>query len=359
VPLVVHVVGTRPDFMKVAPAMRALAAHRAEQRLVHAGRDEGLAPDASFDGLSLPAPDFRLEVASSTAAEETARVMLAFEQTLSQLPRPDWVLVPGDGNSTLAAALVASKLGLRVAHLEAGLRGRDRGMPEEPNRVASDHLSDLLLTPSADADENLAREGIPAERVVRVGSARIDTLLAALPRARERAVPEQLGLEDGGYAVVTLRRTSSLEEPATLARLLGALRDLARELPVVFPVHPRTRARLASPDLAGALSSLRLEEPFGYVDFLSLLAEARLVLTDSGGLQEESTALGVPCLTLRDHADRPATVTEGTNVVVGADPGRILVAARRALRGEVERRCPELWDGRTGERVARALLERP
>ena len=358
-PLVFHVVGARPNFMKVAPVMRALAARGVEQRLVHTGQHyDARMSDVFFEDLSLPAPDFHLGVGSGSHAEQTAKVMLAFEQTVSQLPRPDWVLVPGDVNSTLAAALVATKLGLRVAHLEAGLRSGDRSMPEEVNRVATDHVSDLLLTPSADADENLAREGIPAERIVRVGNVMIDSLLAALPLARERAVPEQLGLDDGGYAVVTLHRPSNVDDPATLRRLLGALGDLARELPVVFPVHPRTRARLASPDLAGAAGALRLEEPFGYVDFLSLLAEARLVLTDSGGLQEESTVLGIPCLTLRENTERPVTVSEGTNVVVGTDPKRILDAASQALRGRFQRRCPELWDGSAGERVAQALLDR-
>jgi UDP-N-acetylglucosamine 2-epimerase (non-hydrolysing) len=359
VPLVVHVVGARPNFMKVAPVMRALTRRGAAQKLVHTGQHyDARMSDVFFEDLSLPAPDFHLGVGSGTHAEQTAKVMLAFERALSELPRPDWVLVPGDVNSTLAAALVAAKVGLRVAHLEAGLRSRDRRMPEELNRVATDHLSDLCLTPSAEADENLLREGIPAERIARVGNVMIDSLLAALPLARERAVPEQLELEDGEYAVVTLHRPSNVDDPAMLARLLGALADLARELPVVFPVHPRTRARLADPALGGAAAALRLEEPFGYVDFLSLLAEARLVLTDSGGLQEESTVLGIPCLTLRETTERPITVTEGTNEVVGTDPARILEAASRALRGEFPRRCPELWDGRAGERVAQALLER-
>ena len=358
-PLVVHVVGARPNFMKVAPAMRALAQRGVAQKLVHTGQhyDERMS-DVFFEDLSLPTPDFHLGVGSGSHAQQTAKVMLAFEETLSQLPRPDWVVVPGDVNSTLATALVAAKLGLRVAHLEAGLRSRDRRMPEELNRILTDHLSDLLLTPSPDADENLAREGIPPERVVRVGNVMIDSLLAALPLARERAVPEQLGLEDGGYAVVTLHRPSNVDDPATLGRILGALRDLARELPVVFPVHPRTRSRLASPELAAAAAALRLEEPFGYVDFLSLLAAARLVLTDSGGLQEESTVLGIPCLTLRETTERPITVSEGTNAVVGTEPARILDAARKALRGAYRRGCPELWDGRAGERVAKALVER-
>jgi UDP-N-acetylglucosamine 2-epimerase (non-hydrolysing) len=228
-------------------------------------------------------------------------------------------------------------------------------MPEEVNRVVADHLSDLLLTPSADADENLRREGIAGERVVRVGNLMIDTLLAHLPRARSLPVPERLGLSRGAYAVVTLHRPSNVDDPAVLRPLLGALARIARELPVVFPVHPRTRATLASPELAGAAAALRLVEPQGYLEFLSLTSSARLVLTDSGGLQEETTALGVPCLTLREGTERPITVSEGTNEVVGTDPDRIVAAALRALDGGRQARCPALWDGAAADRAAEAI----
>jgi UDP-N-acetylglucosamine 2-epimerase (non-hydrolysing) len=358
-PLVVHVVGARPNFVKIAPVVRALAARGTEQRLVHTGQhDDPRMSDVFFRDLGLREPEAHLGVGSGSHAEQTARVMLALEEALSGMPAPDWVLVPGDVNSTLAAALVAAKRGLRVAHLEAGLRGGERGMPEELNRIATDHVSDLLLTPSSDADANLAREGIPPGRIALVGNVMIDSLLAALPRARERAVPEQLGLEPGGYAIATLHRPSNVDDPATLARLLSAMARLARELPVVFAVHPRTRARLASPELAAAASALRIEEPFGYLDFVSLLCGARLVLTDSGGLQEETTALGIPCLTLRESTERPITVTEGTNQVAGTDPERIRDGALRALHVPTPPRCPELWDGRAGPRVADALLAR-
>ena len=358
-PLVVHVVGARPNFMKVAPVMRALARCGAQQRLIHTGQHYGARmSDVFFEDLALPEPDVHLGVGSGTHAEQTARVMLAFERALGELSSPDWVLVPGDVNSTLAAALAAAKLRLRVAHLEAGLRSFDRSMPEELNRIATDHVADLLLTSSGDADANLAREGIAPDRVVRVGNVMIDSLLAALPRARERALPARLGLAPRRYALVTLHRASNVDDAATLARILAALAAVARELPVVFPVHPRTRARLDAPDVARATSALRLLEPLGYLDFLSLTAEARLVLTDSGGLQEETTALGVPCLTLRENTERPITVDKGTNEIVGTDPERIVAAARRALGRAPSSRCPDLWDGNAGERVAEALLAR-
>jgi UDP-N-acetylglucosamine 2-epimerase (non-hydrolysing) len=356
--LVLHVVGARPNFMKVAPLMAALARRGVSRRLVHTGQhfDERMS-GVFFEELGLPRPDEDLGVGSGSHGEQTGRVMIAFERALLAGPRPDVVVVPGDVNSTVAAALVAAKLGIPVAHLEAGLRSRDRAMPEELNRIVTDHLSDLLLTPSADADRNLAREGIPPGRIARVGNLMIDTLRAHLPRARALCVPAAMGLPPGGYAVVTLHRPSNVDDPAALAPLLGALAELAAALPVVFPVHPRTRARLAEPALAGAAAALRLVEPLGYLEFLSLTSAARLVLTDSGGLQEESTALGVPCLTLRENTERPVTVEEGTNEVVGVDPGRILGAARRILAGGGKRgRIPALWDGEAGERAADAIV---
>jgi UDP-N-acetylglucosamine 2-epimerase (non-hydrolysing) len=358
--LVVHVVGARPNFMKVAPVMRALAARGAEQKLVHTGQHYDVKmSDVFFQDLGLREPDVHLGIGSGPHGEQTGRIMIAFERALAELPRPDWVMVPGDVNSTVAAALVAVKLGVRVAHLEAGLRSHDRAMPEEHNRVATDHLADLLLTPSSDADRNLAREGIPPERIVCVGNVMIDSLVASLPAARARRIPEQLGLSPGSYAVITLHRPSNVDDPATLERLLGALAEIAAEIPVVFPVHPRTRARLAEPRLAAAASRLRLVEPFGYLDFLSLTSSARLVLTDSGGLQEETTALGIPCLTLRENTERPITVEEGTNEVVGTDAARIVGLAREVIAGRGKRgRAPALWEGKAGERVAEALLSR-
>ena len=344
--------------MKAAPVLAALARRGAPTLLVHTGQhfDERMS-GVFFEELGLPRPDAYLGVGAGTHAEQTGRVMIALEQALSELsPRPSAVVVPGDVNSTVAAALVASKLGIPVAHLEAGLRSFDRTMPEELNRVVTDHLSDLLLTPSPDADENLRAEGIPAARIARIGNVMIDTLLANLSRARAARVPERMGLAPGGYAVVTLHRPSNVDDPAVLARLLGALARIGRSLPVVFPVHPRTRARLSG-EAAAHAAALRLEEPLGYREFLSLTSAARLVLTDSGGLQEETTALGIPCLTLRENTERPITVEEGTNEVVGTDPARIVAAAERILAGGTKRgRRPEGWDGAAGERAADAIL---
>jgi UDP-N-acetylglucosamine 2-epimerase (non-hydrolysing) len=356
-PLVLHVVGARPNFMKTAPLVAALARRGAAQRLVHTGQhfDEKMS-GVFFEELGLPRPDADLGVGSGPHGEQTGRILIALERYVTAMsPPPSIVVVPGDVNSTLAAALVAAKLHVPVAHLEAGLRSFDRAMPEEVNRVVTDHVADLLLTPSADADENLLREGL-SDRAVLVGNLMIDTLRAHLPRARDRGVPRSLGLEPGRYAVVTLHRPSNVDDPGALLRLLGALGRIARELPVIFPVHPRTRARLEDPALAAAAAPLRLVEPQGYLDFLSLTSAARLVLTDSGGLQEESTALGVPCLTLRERTERPITVSEGTNEVVGTEPERIVSAALRALGEPRPPRCPALWDGRAGERAADAIL---
>jgi UDP-N-acetylglucosamine 2-epimerase (non-hydrolysing) len=275
------------------------------------------------------------------------------------------VLVVGDVNSTLACALVCSKLGVRVAHVEAGLRSRDRTMPEEINRLLTDQLSDLLLTPSADADENLRAEGIPRERIRLVGNVMIDSLFGQLRRAEESRVREELGVAGRDYAVLTLHRPSNVDDPQTFARILGVLEELSHKLPVIFPVHPRTRARITEFGLAEQTErarNLRLVEPLGYLDFLRLYSGARLVLTDSGGIQEETTALGIPCLTLRENTERPVTVEMGTNTIVGTDPEKIKRAAQTALADAPDRpagaRVPPLWDGRTADRILDALLEK-
>jgi UDP-N-acetylglucosamine 2-epimerase (non-hydrolysing) len=355
---VVNVVGARPNFMKIAPIVAELGRRprEFEQLLVHTGQhyDEAMS-DAFFEDLGIPRPDVNLEVGSGSHAEQTARIMLAFERVVVER-RPDWVVVVGDVNSTVAATLVAAKLGPRVAHVEAGLRSRDRRMPEEINRLATDALADLLLTPSRDADANLLAEGHPPEKIVFVGNVMIDTLLAHRERARASRVLDELGLEPGSYAALTLHRPSNVDDRATLEGIVGALERIAERLPVVFPVHPRTRARLAEFGLAFS-ERVRVVDPLGYLDFLRLYSESRLVLTDSGGIQEETTALGIPCLTLRENTERPVTVSEGTNQIVGTDPARILAAAEEILDGRrrFAGRVPELWDGKAAVRIVVAL----
>jgi UDP-N-acetylglucosamine 2-epimerase (non-hydrolysing) len=358
---ILNIVGARPNFMKMAPLIAALARRpgAAAQTLVHTGQHYDEAMSASFfRELGMPAPDINLEVGSGTHAEQTARVMLAFEPVLIE-QRPDWVVVVGDVNSTLACALVASKLNVKVAHVEAGLRSFDRAMPEELNRLLIDQLSELLLTPSADADANLLREGIAPEKIVRAGNVMIDTLFRQLERARASRVLTDLGLSPQSFGVVTLHRPANVDESETLRGILQALAEIARELPLVFPAHPRTQARLREFGLA-LPAGLQMIDPLGYHDFLRLWSNAKLVLTDSGGLQEETTALGIPCLTLRENTERPITLEQGTNQLVGREPERITQAALAILRGEVQvaGRVPELWDGKAAERIVDALLAR-
>lgn len=353
---ILSVVGARPNFMKIAPIVAEIGRRpNVRSALVHTGQhyDETMS-EAFFRELEIPAPDHNLGVGSGTHAEQTARVMLAFEPVLTA-ERPDWVIVVGDVNSTLACTLVAVKLGVRVAHVEAGLRSRDRRMPEEINRLATDAIADLLLTPSADADANLRREGVPEEKIRRVGNVMIDTLRRQLPFAAQSPILETFGLAPQRYAVVTLHRPSNVDDEPTLRGVFSSLAKLAKTLPVVFPVHPRTRQKLAGLRDLETPPGLRLCEPLGYRDFLRLWSAARLVLTDSGGLQEETTGLGVPCLTLRENTERPITVSEGTNRVVGVNPANIDAAIAETLAAPPVGRIPELWDGRTAERIVGAL----
>ena len=349
---VLHVTGARPNFMKVAPIMRALGTEPGvRQRLIHTGQhyDEAMA-QVFFRELEMPEPDRDLAVGSASHAVQTARVMIAFEPICLE-ERPDLVMVVGDVNSTMAAALVAAKLRIPVAHVEAGLRSFDRDMPEELNRLVTDQLADLLLTPSPDADENLIREGIDRARIHCVGNVMIDTLYRHLPDAPFSRVAATYGIEARRYAVLTLHRPSNVDDRETLTGILRAVRALAERMPVVFPVHPRTRGMLETPTLLTLLDGTQITEPLGYLDFLALTSNARLVLTDSGGLQEETTALGVPCLTLRENTERPITVSEGTNQLVGVDHAAILAGVDRALDGSIVARRPELWDGHTAERI--------
>jgi len=360
---VLHVVGARPNFMKVAPVMRGMAARegRFEQRLVHTGQHYDAAmSQVFFDELGITPPDDNLEVGSGSHAAQTAEIMLRFEPVIEAF-RPDWLVVVGDVNSTMAATLVAAKIGVRTAHVEAGLRSFDRGMPEEINRLVTDALADLLLTPSPDADLNLRNEGVPESRIRQVGNVMIDTLAANLERARERQAPRRFGLEPRRYVYVTLHRPSNVDTHESLAAIASCLLDVSRRAPVVFPVHPRTRQRLHDFGLLESLASARsvkLIEPVGYLDSIGLAEAAACVLTDSGGLQEETTFLRVPCLTLRPNTERPITISEGSNrlTTLAALRGDLEAALARRAAGE-EFPCPALWDGKASERVADALLQ--
>jgi UDP-N-acetylglucosamine 2-epimerase (non-hydrolysing) len=359
---VLHIVGARPNFMKVAPIHRAISERGVlQQCLVHTGQHYDVKmSDVFFTDLGMPAPDIHLGIGSGSHAEQTAKVMLELEKVfLSQ--KPDLVSVVGDVNSTLSAALVAVKMHIPIAHVEAGLRTFDNRMPEEVNRILTDRISDLLLTPSADADANLIREGLEPSRIRLVGNVMIDSLLGARDKALKLSTLKDLGLSPRAYAVCTLHRASNVDDPKVLSGLLSALAHVAQRLPVVFPVHPRTRKRLADLGLGPTLErtpGLRLVEPMGYLEFLALTSQARLVFTDSGGLQEETTVLGIPCLTVRENTERPITVDVGTNLVVGTDPVRIQQAADRIIDGhEKKGRVPDYWDGRSGERIARVYEE--
>jgi len=347
------VAGARPNLIKIKPVIDGLESHGATTTFVHTGQHYDDAMSGVFlADLGLRAPERSLGVGSGSHAEQTARVMVGFEPLVAEL-HPDVVVVVGDVNSTLGCALVAAKAGVRVAHVEAGLRSRDWSMPEEVNRVVTDRVSDDLFAPSADAVDNLRAEGFRSDQIHLVGNVMVDSLLANLGRATTRGTLERMGLRPGGYALATLHRPANVDDAALLEQLLGALAALSAEIPIVFPAHPRTMARLAGVTLPAALKVI---PPCGYLDFLALEQGAAVVLTDSGGVQEETTVLGVACLTLRDNTERPVTVTEGTNQLVGRSPERILAAARQVLRDGWVRRRPELWDGRAGQRIGRALL---
>lgn len=350
--------------MKVAPILNALELAGHQRIFVHTGQHyDASMSDAFFRDLGLPIPDRHLGVGSGSHARQTARVMEAFEPVLEET-RPDWIVVVGDVNSTLACALVAAKLrpaiGCRVAHVEAGLRSNDWAMPEEVNRVVTDRLSDLLLTPSHDAEPNLAREGIDPARVVFVGNVMIDSLLRMLPHAKALDLPAKLGVTPGRYAVSTLHRPSNVDDQRQLSVILTAFGELSRELPILLPLHPRTRERVRAFGLEPLLAPLQVMDPLGYTEMLGLQADAAVMLTDSGGIQEESTVLGVPCVTLRESTERPVTVTEGTNRMAPwpLTTDGVLSSARAALamgRVAVGARAPEGWDGRAGERIVKSM----
>lgn len=350
---ILHVVGARPNFMKAAPVVQALARAGMAQVLVHTGQhyDEAMS-GRLFTQLGLPVPDVNLNVGSGTHAQQTAAIMLGMEAHLLDR-RPSLMVVYGDVNSTVAAALVAAKMHIPIAHVEAGLRSFDRTMPEEINRMVTDRLATLLFTPSADGDENLLREGTPPDAIHRVGNVMIDSLVRCLPLADAGGVLAGVGLKPGDpYVLVTLHRPSSVDDPVMLEALLDTLSRLAKRLPIVFPVHPRTKVRIG----ARALPGIHLINPAGYFEFLALERDARLVITDSGGVQEETTFLGVPCLTVRENTERPVTVTHGSNTLIGRDPKKLLdTAVARLEAPKSDASIPELWDGHTAERIAAVL----
>jgi UDP-N-acetylglucosamine 2-epimerase (non-hydrolysing) len=360
---VINVVGARPNFMKVAPIVAAMKKRPNDflPLVLHTGQHyDASMSDAFFTDLDLPQPDVHLGVGSGSHAVQTAAIMERFEPVVLK-EQPDWVLVVGDVNSTIACALVCVKLGTKVGHVEAGLRSRDRTMPEEINRLLTDQIADLLFTPSTDADQNLLAEGVARERISFVGNIMIDSLFRNLDRARNSNIKSDMGLTERQYAVLTLHRPSNVDDRETFERILSALEAIAAQVPIIFPVHPRTRKTIAHFGLNDRIASstnLRLVEPLGYLDFLNLYSTARLVLTDSGGIQEETTALGIPCLTLRENTERPITVEMGTNVVVGTDTHKIVSEAAAILNGSgtKESRQPPLWDGHTAERILDALM---
>jgi UDP-N-acetylglucosamine 2-epimerase (non-hydrolysing) len=357
--LVVHLIAAaRPNFMKIAPLYHVLNEQDwCVPRVVHTGQHyDANMSDAFFSDLKLPKPDIHLGVGSGSHAEQTGGVMIAYEGVcLSE--RPDWIVVVGDVNSTLACALVGAKLHIPTVHLEAGLRSRDRHMPEEINRVATDAIVDLLWTPSPDGDENLLAEGVPAARIERIGNIMLDSFELMAPTIRARNMVSEVGLATERFGVVTLHRPSNVDERAKLARLVDELCELAGVLPLVFPVHPRTRKKLQEFDLEQRLSGtpgITLLQPLSYIEFMSLVIDCALAITDSGGVQEETTYLGIPCITLRDNTERPITVTEGTNRLATAEDLQTFAQAALAS-GRREGQRPDLWDGHAALRAAASL----
>lgn len=381
---IINVVGARPNFMKIAPIVKVMSSYpQLNSILVHTGQHYDVSmSQAFFDDLALPKPDIYLGVGSGSHAVQTAKIMIEFEKVLEQ-EKPDLIIVVGDVNSTLACSLVAAKLLVPVAHVEAGLRSFDRTMPEEINRIVTDALSQYLFTTSEDANLNLKREGIPEEKIFFVGNVMIDSLLQHLEKARTTDILKKLGLlKQAGstpasteeypieYAVLTLHRPSNVDQSETFLRIIQALTEISKNLPIIFPIHPRTQKQIEIFGYQSFFKNLETNpvestkgfigtiEPLGYLDFLHLMSRAKLVLTDSGGLQEETTALGIPCLTLRENTERPVTITEGTNTLVGTNRDKIIAEGQQILQGKGKAgRIPRLWDGKTAERIVKIVLE--
>ena len=360
---ILNIVGARPNFMKIAPIVREMKRRETDflPLIVHTGQHYDAAmSDSFFHDLGIPEPDYHLEIGSHSHTVQTAKIMTAFEPVVLE-EKPDWVLVVGDVNSTIACALVCAKLNVKVAHVEAGLRSGDRAMPEEINRLLTDQISDLLLTPSADGDENLLKEGIDRSKIKFVGNVMIDSLFYNLEKVKQLKVRENLELNDKDYAVLTLHRPSNVDDEKTFSGLLEALISISKKIPIIFPAHPRTKNNIEKFGLTEKItnSKIRLIEPLGYLDFMNLYSGARIVLTDSGGLQEETTALGIPCLTLRENTERPITISHGTNILVGTNPDKIKQSALEILSQpkSTDKKIPPLWDGKTAERICDALLK--
>jgi UDP-N-acetylglucosamine 2-epimerase (non-hydrolysing) len=360
---IINVVGARPNFMKIAPVYRAYrSCNEVQPVLVHTGQhyDKQMS-ELFFQELEIPEPDINLEVGSSSHATQTSEIMKRFEPVILE-HKPDVVLVVGDVNSTIACGLVAVKLGVKLAHVEAGLRSFDRTMPEEINRILTDAISNLLFCTEQSGVDNLLREGISKEKVFLVGNVMIDTLLRNKQKAQSSHILEQLSLCAGKYAVLTLHRPSNVDEPEVFCRILDALDVIQKHLPIVFPIHPRTRKNLLEVSLKERIAGMKglvLTDPLSYLDFLKLMSSASVVLTDSGGIQEETTILKIPCLTLRENTERPVTVEIGTNQVVGTDTEKILAAFRKVIKSQnLNTEIPPLWDGHAAERIVRILLDK-
>ena len=356
---IILVVGARPNFMKIAPIYAELQSRGQELILLHTGQhyDDNMSK-VFFDDLGMPKPDIYMGIGSGSHAYQTGTVMIEFEK-ICQEKDPSMVVVVGDVNSTVACTIVCAKMGIPCAHVEAGLRSFDRDMPEEINRILTDSVADLLLTPSPDGDEHLRAEGIAEERIIRVGNVMIDSLYNNLARAESSSIPDDLGLEDE-YSILTLHRPSNVDDEGIFAGIIAALEVIGKEIQIVFPMHPRTEKMAKQFSLYERIASIpriKITGPVGYLDFVALMSKSKLVLTDSGGLQEETTALGIPCITLRENTERPITVTEGTNTIVGCDPELIKSTALDALTtGGKSGRIPEMWDGKTAHRIADVLI---
>ncbi len=356
---IIHVVGARPNFMKASPVLAAFENHEnVEQFLVHTGQHyDANMSKVFFEDLDLREPDFNLEIGSASHAVQTANIMIRFEQLVLEI-QPDWVLVYGDVNSTVAAALVCSKLHIKIAHVEAGLRSFDRAMPEEINRLITDKVVDLLLPPSQDGVDHLLNEGVSEEKIVLVGNVMIDTLVRLKPKAEERwdSMSKSYGLEEKKYVLVTLHRPSNVDDPEHLLAIIHALEAFTNQVQVLFPVHPRTRKQLDLIGLDAVRSPIKFIGPSGYLDFMAMQMNSLAVVTDSGGLQEESTYLGVPCLTLRENTERPITIDEGTNILIGKDLEKLSIELGKIIDGNGKKgSIPKYWEGKASERIAKLI----